>query len=1010
MKATLLALLCLTLFIGCEDDESSVTAPSTRTVTIIGLPDSLSAPVGTEVVLPFDILIRNSSETTESNVRIDLTLLAGQGEITPARVTTDSEGRASARLKLTIPLGGSRVEMLASATGGSANPRIKLFGTGIPTSVNLAASALNVAAPRGTAAQVNFTATVVDAAGGLLFGIPMRFSLQPADTAGSGIFGAISGDATTNKNGVAAATFTSLGASGRVVVHCAALNPNGSEAIFTDQILEVRYLEATIGNLILTLSPDYLTLEQSQIGRCTARATVITTEGAPVVGLPVQFRCGHGIIARQVFTGQDGVAAATYTTAEEADRDTIAAFIAGTPFGRSALLTINWHRREPYILTISADRSFIYADNGLTTANLTMILKDRSRQAVPNAQLTLSSTHGAVNSSVSTNSLGVASALFTDIGLPSIDPRGNIVPAIITVCYPAGNVEASCEVTILEKAPVDRITLMAAASHMIVGRQDSTPVRAACFLMNGDFALNGTLVRFEVDNGSFTREVVPVSGNYGVAETQFISGNMIRTAHLQASVVNEDSTVYSNIVEIRILPGPPARIRLSADGDWTTPGLYFITATITDLFDNPIPEVFVRFTTTMGYITPPLAITDTLGRARVRLSSGVAAGVAEVTATVGSPTGDIIGRITVNFVSGSPNSLELTANPLRIYPAGMAVNTSSTLRAVVRDANGNPVETPTTVVFELLREPPEPAGCNFNNRGQRDSTLMAAGIAVATLNAGTHIGGKLIRAYTWRDPETRRDTVQNTISTIAVSGGPPAQLDLDISTVGEDIGGGLWRLPLSVRIWDTHRNPSAYDGMVMFSVDPPAAQIESARASNGIAHSYLVYNSANTFTHITITVSVMTVNGALETHREFVIPLQRGRLELAVDPGNFMFDRGNPNLTCNIRCWATLTDGHGILIDGAPVLFRSNRARFYWYNMQTRQYVGFGDEPVRRFTSLVDARNNEPQGVATVFLRGIMDDFFLDPFTLEVTVQVSAMVEGFAETESRPAFIFMNRH
>jgi hypothetical protein len=57
----------------------------------------------------------------------------------------------------------------------------------------------------------------------------------------------------------------------------------------------------------------------------------------------------------------------------------------------------------------------------------------------------------------------------------------------------------------------------------------------------------------------------------------------------------------------------------------------------------------------------------------------------------------------------------------------------------------------------------------------------------------------------------------------------------------------------------------------------------------------------------------------------------------------------------------------------------------------------------------VDAHNNDTTGIATVYLIGHMLDFYLDDFTLEVTVHIEAAEEGY-EVAADPAFIFMTRH
>jgi len=954
----------------------------------------------------------------------------GMGSVESDVGTTDINGRVTKTFTTIVNKFGF-CNIIAQIGTRTAQTRIEIRPVAAPAYIKVSTPNPTVTAAQGADITMPIEAVITDSNRVGVPGVSVSFEVAPMVDGGL-TYGAISARDTTDADGKVLTNFRSLGSIGQQRIRARVLPSSGDDVAGLPEIsdslsIEIKRIDVGIRTLRVTVSPTIMNLPPDSIGKADIRAVVLDEFNRAIREVQVNFTVNIGRLSHITITDSAGVASAIYRT-DGVMGNTIAvitATIPGTNLTATAQIDIRQSQNRTGFLTLATDKSFIYADNGLTTAALTSVLKDEDRQALAGKQVIFTSTHGSVNSPVTTDSLGIARAIFTDIGLPSFDESGNLEPSLITVRYDALGLIAQVQVTILERNPVDRIALTAAASQMVAGRRDSTTVRATCFLMNDDFAPNGTLVRFEVDNGRFTSETVPVSGNYGVAETQYIAGNLVGTAHLRASVVNEDTTIFSNTVDIRLLPGPASRITVSANPrsiPTNDPNVYStITAIVTDTIGNPIEpgSAMVRFTTSMGNISPPTQTTDDSGRAVVRLTSGVNAGIAEVIATVAAPSGDITGRTTVTFVSGGGNSIELIADPLQIAVAGTGQNSSSTLRATLRDPNGNLVETPTTIVFELLREPPAPNGCNINNRGQRDSTLTAAGIAVATLNAGTQIGGKLIRAYTWRDPATRRDTVSVTLSNVAVVAGPPFQLDIDVNDDGDDAGGGAWVVEVSARVWDIHRNPVANGIPVVFSVDPQIATISPGHTGNdgrrgeptpGLAYADMVYNSVNTFEEITISADVQTVGGQITGMREHILAMQDGVLELNVDPANFMFDRGNPNLVGSHRVWVVLRDGHLIPINGAPILFTTNRSKFYWYNLQTRQYVAFDPEPARRFTGKVDARNNEPRGVATVFLRGIMDDYFLDPFTLEVTVQVQASVEGYNDVQSDPGFIFMTRH
>ena len=425
----------------------------------------------------------------------------------------------------------------------------------------------------------------------------------------------------------------------------------------------------------------------------------------------------------------------------------------------------------------------------------------------------------------------------------------------------------------------------------------------------------------------------------------------------------------------------------------------------------------VRFTSSLGNITPT-AITDGSGHASVTLSPGVEAGLAEITVTIETASGQIRGNATVTFISGRPNSIELFADPLHVAVAGTGGNSTSTIRAEIRDANGNLVGIPTPVTFELLNEPAEPEGCNINDHGQSDVSMTNGGVATVSLNAGTQIGGKVIRAYTWRDEE-HQDIVSVVLSTMAVISGPAHSLDIDLDEEGDDADGGAWRMQVSARVYDAHHNPVANNIPVVFSVEPEIASISAGFTGNqswsnvsepGLAYATIVYQSAQTFSEVRITATVATPDGQISGEKEHILPLQEGILELYLDPGNWMFDRNRPNDLCTIRIWAVLKDGHQALINNAPILFRSEKGMFSWYNFQRREYVLFYPDQVRKYSGVVNNVHEEAPGQATVYIRGVMDDFFLEDFSVTASCQLEAYVEGYEDVSADPQFIILNRH
>jgi len=966
---------------------------------------------------------------------------------------TDNSGRAVRKFTSIVNQYGTCEIIVSVNQQISAKARVEIRPVAGPSDVTINATPKTVKVANGINTQITIQAVVTDSVG---VGVPLTTVLFELESNGARIFGSLTSldTSVTNSDGEIQTTFNSRGGYGSQWV-VAKVVPTGIDETAGaegtpkgklnlklgndviagfDEVLEARVLisvqpiEDQPRFLSLSATPNYFNIPVDTTGRSIIRATIRDEFNNGIPNLAVDFRTTIGTIAQTTVTDSTGVSTAQYfirpstdmNPSNEPDIAVITASIPGTNWEKNVNIEIVPAARGVGSLTLETDRKFIWADGaGLSYANLTAILQDADGQILTNEEIVFTSSFdfSVVQSPIRTDSLGRARTYFDDNGRPSVDERGMPDSVIVTAKYNPMGLTTAVRIMIRERNPVTRIDLNANARQLTANSGDSTAVRATCYLSNGSPAPAGTQVFFDAVYGQYTTSVVPVAGSAGAATTFYIAGTTVATDTLIAYVQTPLDTAYSNEQLIDLVSGPPSQLVVHPN-----PNVLFtndprassvITATVMDTSGNPVRQgTFVTYTATLGTIGQS-AVTDIDGNAIVSLNPGVQAGLCVITATVNGISGPVTGQATVNFIAGSPNSIELDADPLQIQVRGTGGQSTSTLRATVRDANGNLIEIPTPVVFELINEPPPPAGCTIGNeRDQSFVSITSSGVAVASLNAGEQIGGKLIRAYTWRDSSARPDDIVSvTLSTVAVVAGPPFQLDIDVNDEGNDAGGGAWQIEVSARVWDIHRNPVANRIPVVFTVEPEIANIEAAWTGNtgaagtpvqGLAYSALVYNSVNTFDAIEISAEVQTAQGQITGSREHVLPLQEGLLELNVDPGNWMFDEDNDQ--ADIRVWAILTDGHQIRVNNAAILFTSNRARFWWKDFSNDRFNMFFPEASRKFTGIVDRQNNEAPGVATVYLRAIEPDIFLDPFTLEVTVQINAVVEGYDDVQADPGF------
>jgi hypothetical protein len=294
--------------------------------------------------------------------------------------------------------------------------------------------------------------------------------------------------------------------------------------------------------------------------------------------------------------------------------------------------------------------------------------------------------------------------------------------------------------------------------------------------------------------------------------------------------------------------------------------------------------------------------------------------------------------------------------------------------------------------------------------------MTANGSGSIVLSAGAQIGGVLLRVNTWRDAD-RTDEISVIHSIIAVVSSWPTTVSLDYDPRGVDAGGGIWSLEVAARFFDDQQNPVSDSLPVTFTVNPDIATISNGFIGNrgrggslaGVAFASLNYHSLATFDTVEIMATVNTPNGIVQTTRVVTLPLQRGWVLLSVDPVNWMFDRGSPRDTCLIRLWATVRDGHDILINNASILFRTDRGDLWYRNWARNGQLNIfaPDNPARRPTGV--EQNHEQPGEATVYLRGQMSDFFLDDFSQEIPVHLEASIDG-TDVAADPVTVMMLRH
>ena len=199
--------------------------------------------------------------------------------------------------------------------------------------------------------------------------------------------------------------------------------------------------------------------------------------------------------------------------------------------------------------------------------------------------------------------------------------------------------------------------------------------------------------------------------------------------------------------------------------------------------------------------------------------------------------------------------------PSEIIVQGGGGQESTILTAELRDGNGNLVNQPYLVKFEVT--PPQLDGVHLNGvPGDIEETEISSnGTASVTLNSGTKPGSVHMRV-TVIDSTTGQTLIIAESTPVTITTGPPTSAVIGYA-FGEaiNIGGGLTELPVSIMLWDAWSNPVSDSTAVYFSMNPPtaAAILAEAKTGNvkpnsnddeawpGVAWTTTQYNSAQLF-------------------------------------------------------------------------------------------------------------------------------------------------------------------
>jgi hypothetical protein len=1020
----LLILSLAFLQLNCEQKSSTgPTTPSVATmigeVQLTGDPE-LYAVQGQSASTTLTATVTDTSGDAVQGVEVKFSTPTF-GSVSTDIDTTDEEGNVIATFNSQGEFGLALVRATVTA-GGVEHSDTLTIGVyelaGLPYDLYLAVEPSVLYLSEGQNGQLTASVVVFDSLGVGLPGIQVSFETT---------LGSIEIAGTTGSDGGLSTNLQTLEQFGMGIVTASVLTsiPDTSEGssssgpetkeegdrksddLFVLVAVDTFYVnpfDDRIAGISVSASPANLFVSPGTIDSCTIRATVVDEFNVGVAGVPISFRTTTlGILSSDAGTTDNtGSKSVTFYSVPNEPEGVATVWAEVSDLVDSTTVTINQSVGATGRIILSTDSYLIYADNGITTANLTALLQDADYQVIRNVEVIFTSDYGSVNSPVMTDSAGIANALFRDIGFTSYPDSTTIIAK-----YPTLNVSDTVRVMIAPALDVDFIQLNSATTSMQANGLDSSRVDAIIYLENGTLAPQGTEVHFLVE-GESIGDISPTIATIteaGTATSWYRTGITVGIDTLYAVVQG----VYSNGVAMHLNPGPPSHVNLSVDESTvsvnsTTP--IEVTATVTDTTGNPVEDdEGVYFTASLGSIYPP-QVPTLGGEAITELLPGTTAGQSWIKAQVGTA----IDSILVTFTPIDPAYISLSADYTAIAISPGGDTTFTPIHAHVKDASGNYVGNGIVVHFEIVNGFPG-GGVNINNHGIEDSTVTSGGIASVVLNAGENPGPVQIRAWTYNDEQIEISAQQALVTIVS---GPPANIDINFMSDPVTGGGDVWNIEVSALVEDDQGNQVPNGVSVSFLILPDTiAEIQGDAVTGnenwdgntqpGVAFTTLAYHSDEIFEEVTVLAYTVTGEDTITGSQDKILPLDaNGTLTLTVSPIAWNFTTMPPPSDPAIMEMRTvLKDGHQNHVNGGTILFQSPKGRAFRYsNEQGATWLAItGPEG---FTTPPPPEQQDSTGIATLWLLTTFEEAFPDPSALITTAQITAVLLDYGDITASP--------
>ncbi len=491
-------------------------------------------------------------------------------------------------------------------------------------------------------------------------------------------------------------------------------------------------------------------------------------------------------------------------------------------------------------LSVQAHDTSLPADGSSTTL-ITVTVVDSKNASVPDGTpVTFAATAGAITPASTVTTGGQATATLT-----AGDTQGS---CLITAT--SGSKTGTTTVSFLpsDAGTKGSIVLAASANPIQVlnsgGALTESTITATCRNSQGGLVTSGT-VTFTSTIGSVIG-TADINGS-GQATTTF-SSSQTGEATITATWSGAEASMTVNVTA-----GPPHSIQttclptaVECDGN----SFATVTVTVKDIAGNSVTDgTIVDFTvlpdvngggngtvtpetrTTNGQTTALLFSRDSAGNTSQSGTATVVATIArskQLAAGIPAPATDISNHETqVIFTSLDVSSIHVGANPLNIRGWDF-VGRTTTITALVKDANNNPVPNGTAVYFTANH------GMIYGNGGTSGDVAMSTttlGQATATLVSDASGDGS------WNgmvDVTATSGDVTLTVPNLVIFSGPPIFANCTLDVNPASIEACQDSTTIVIQALDINGNPVVNDTDVTIAATKGTLSSTTARTVNGV--------------------------------------------------------------------------------------------------------------------------------------------------------------------------------